>query len=47
LLSEGVEGDDEGEGGLPPGFTQVSVTPEEAQAIDRVCETVIALSGLG
>jgi len=37
LLSEGVDGDDEGDGGLPPGFTQVNVTPEEAQAIDRLC----------
>lgn len=35
LLSEGVEGD-EGEEGLP-GMQTIAVTPEEAEAIDRLC----------
>jgi len=34
LLAEGVDGDEEG--GYP-GMQTISVTPEEAQAIDRVC----------
>jgi len=37
LLSEGVEGDDDGDDALPPGMQAVSVTPEEAEAIDRLC----------
>lgn len=36
LLAEGVDGDDDAEGGYP-GMQTISVTPEEAQAIDRVC----------
>ncbi|KAI5790234.1 XPC-binding domain-containing protein [Geopyxis carbonaria] len=34
LLSEGVEGDDDEAG---PGMQTISVTPEEAQAIERLC----------
>lgn len=35
LLSEGADGDDDGEA-LPPGGIPISVTQEEAEAIDRV-----------